>query len=342
VQLSAFSVVDDEPAQRQSRGGDRYEELIALAREADRAGLDTFWVAEHHFHSGGVLPSPPVLLAAIARETKRIRLGVMVTVLPLHNPREIAEQYALVDRISGGRLEIGVGSGYIPTELQGFGVLPSERRARFDHDFPEFVSALSGEALPVAGDPTFKVQLNVAPIQRPHPPLWMAVQSREALPFVARRGLSVGLIPYASVNSIPELARNIQEYRGALPPEAQSAKVAAAMHVFVGPRVNSGREALQRYLDTRLITQSVNFQARVAANASVATVDGLLAQELVVLGDAEQFRARARQLEGAGVTDLLGIFDFGGLEPGQARRSVRRCAEALGLKRGSRASVPSN
>lgn len=333
MRCSVFTVLDEEASVRRQRGGDRYEEAIELAREAERCGFHTFWVAEHHFHQGGVLPSPPVLLAAIARETRRIRLGVMVSVLPLHRPREIAEAYALVDRLSGGRLEIGVGSGYIPTELQGFGVLPSDRRALFDASFPEFVQALSGGPIPVPGDPSLTVRLNVRPLQSPHPPLWMAVQSREALPFVARRGLSVGLVPYASVKEVKELARNISEYRAALPAGAEGVRVGAAVHVFSGRETSQAETALQRYLDSRLATQSVNFQARVRESSEAATVRGLRDRGLVVLGGDAEVRSGIAAFERAGVTDLLGMFDFGGLDPQLVARSLRSFSKAMGLKR---------
>lgn len=337
MRCSVFSVLDEQPELRAQRGGDRYEEAIALAKEADRDGFHTFWVAEHHFHAGGVLPVPAVFLAAASRETRRLRLGVMVSVLPLHSPREVAEQYALVDRLSGGRLELGFGSGYIPVELQGFGVLPAERRARFDAALPEVLAALRGEPIPVPGDPQLTVRLNVRPVQEPLPPLWVAVQSREALPFVARRGLSVGLIPYASVSSLEELARNISEYRAALPPGASSCRVAAAMHTYVGDRPAAARAALQRYLDARLAHRSTHFQVRVREAAEAATVEGLEARGMVLFARPGEVVARVEALERAGVTDLLGIFDFGGLEPSLARSSLRRFATAMGLRSQGRA-----
>ncbi len=331
VHFSVFSVVDEEPSLRAGRGGDRLEEAIQLAKEADRDRFHTFWVAEHHFHQGGVLPAPPVWLAAAARETSRLRLGVMVAVLPLHAPRELAEQYALVDRLSGGRLEIGMGGGYIPQELQGFGIPPTERRQRFDTALPEFVAALSGEPLPVPGEPGVTVRLNVTPVQRPHPPLWMAVQRREALPFVARRGMSIALIPYATVHGLDELERNIREYRSALPKGAERTRVAAAFHVFVGNDPEEGREALQRYLDSRVASGSPHFEARLAEDPEGASVEGLEKRGLVMIGDSREAREWVRRVEATGVTDLLGIFDFGGLPVDAACRSMRRFSQALGL-----------
>src|SRR2546427_7998025 len=84
-----------------------YQRMFAQMEEMDRLGYDHIWVTEHHFAMyGGTLPHPPTFMAAIARTTKRVRLGVAVSVLPLHNPIEAAEAYAMVDVISNGRLDV--------------------------------------------------------------------------------------------------------------------------------------------------------------------------------------------------------------------------------------------
>ncbi|MGI0129114.1 MAG: LLM class flavin-dependent oxidoreductase, partial [Thermoplasmata archaeon] len=127
VRLSAFTVLDAYPSGADP-ARDRYRDAIELARSCEASGLSAIWVAEHHFHSGGLCPAPPILLAAMGRETERIRLGVMVSVLPFHEPVDLAEQYALLDRLVGGRLNLGVGSGYIPMEFDGFGVDPATKR----------------------------------------------------------------------------------------------------------------------------------------------------------------------------------------------------------------------
>lgn len=334
MRCSVFTVLDDHHQSGGRSGGNRYESAISLAKEADRDGFHTFWVAEHHFHSGGVLPAPAVWLAAAARETRRVRLGSMVAVLTLHNPIELAEQYALVDQLSKGRLEMGLGGGYVPQELQGFGVLPSERRERFDAALPLFLAALRGDPFPVPGDPQLTNRLNVLPVQRPLPPVWMAVQRREALPFVARRGVSVAMIPYATTTGLDEVARNVREFRAALP-QGSSARVGAAFHIFVGDRAGEGRRALQRYLDSRLETGSPHFRARVEESSEASTVEGLERRGLVLLGRPEEVATKVAAIEATGVTDLLGIFDFGGLPLAKARSSMRRFAAAMGLREGA-------
>ncbi|HEV2230569.1 MAG TPA: LLM class flavin-dependent oxidoreductase, partial [Thermoplasmata archaeon] len=176
VKLSAFTVVDAYPA-TVTGTRDRLREVVSLAEAAERAGLDALWVAEHHFHDGGVCPSPPVLLAACGERTRRLRLGVLVSVLPFHAPLEVAEQYAMVDRLLNGRLNLGLGSGYIPLEFEGHGVDPTQKRERFDRAYDTVLAALRGEPVSPNGAAT-PVRINVRPVQRPTPPIWIAVQRR--------------------------------------------------------------------------------------------------------------------------------------------------------------------
>jgi alkanesulfonate monooxygenase SsuD/methylene tetrahydromethanopterin reductase-like flavin-dependent oxidoreductase (luciferase family) len=98
-----------------------YGEFLALCEEAERLGLDSVWVTEHHGFDDDYLPAPLTLLAAAAARTTRIRLGTGVVVAPLHRAAEIAEQAAVVDLLSGGRLDLGLGAGYRPAEFELYG-----------------------------------------------------------------------------------------------------------------------------------------------------------------------------------------------------------------------------
>ena len=212
---------------------DRYGDVVRLAEAAEAGQLSSLWVAEHHFQPGGVCPAPPVLLAACAARTQRLRLGVMVSVLPFHRPIELAEQYAMVDRLSGGRLNLGVGSGYIPLEFEGFGVDPASKRERFDRNLETLLAAFDGREVRADEPGAVPVRINVLPVQRPHPPLWIAVQRREAIPFVARRGVSLALVPYATVANLAELGNQIREFRAQVP-AGSAAEVAVAVHLYAG------------------------------------------------------------------------------------------------------------
>ncbi len=328
MRLSAFSIVDGFPAEPPWAGRDRYAEVLRLAETADRSGLGCVWFAEHHFNPGGVCPAPPILLAAAGVRTRRIRLGSLVSVLPFHQPIEVAEQYALLDRLLDGRLNFGVGSGYIPLEFGGFGVDPSTKRERFDEALDLILRAFRGEEVRGPGASAQPVRLNVLPKQQPHPPLWIAVQRREALPFVARRGASVALVPYATVRDMRELAQQIREFRRHLP-DGGSATVSVALHLYAGTRSEEARPALQRYLNARLATQSAFYEEKVRREPAHASAQTIESSGFAVFGAPAEVAARLREFGELGVDEILGIFDFGGLPERAVRASIRSLGERL-------------
>lgn len=328
MQLSVFSVLDGFPPGIEFASRNRYSELLSLADAADRSGLSCVWVAEHHFLASGLCPAPPVLLATMGARTRHVRLGSLVSVLPFHSPIEIAEQYALLDQLIGGRLNFGVGSGYIPAEFEGFGVDPTQKRERFDQALDTIRAAFRGEEVRVPSPAAHPVRLNVLPRQQPSPPIWVAAQRREALPFVARKGFSLALIPYATVQNVAELAEEIREFREALP-QGKTATVSAAVHIYAGTAPDRARTAFQRYLDGRLATQSSFYQQKVAADARYASATAIEESGLAMIGSLNEVEERARAWAEAGVDELLGIFDFGGISLSDAVGSVRRLSNRI-------------
>ena len=121
-----FSVVDHFPKELTRTTAEFYGELLEQVEAAETLGFRSFWVADHQFHEYGGIPRPPVWMAAAAARTRRIRLGAGVVVLPFDNPLRTAEDYAMVDVLSGGRLDLGTGSGYLKHEYAGFNLDPEE------------------------------------------------------------------------------------------------------------------------------------------------------------------------------------------------------------------------
>ncbi len=323
MRLSAFSVLDAFPVGL-GETRDRIQEAIDLGVECEASGLDALWIAEHHFHAGGLCPSPPVLLSALGGRTDRLRLGVMVSVLPFHDPVDLAEQYGLLDQLTRGRLNLGVGSGYIGSEFEGFHVDPGSKRERFDSSLETLLAAFRGEPVRVGGKEP-GVTVNVRPIQRPYPPITVAVQRREAVAPNARLGRSIALIPYATVASMDELEAEIEEFRAARPP-GSTAEVRAAVHVYAGASEERAREALQRYLDSRLATQSKFYEEKVQRDPNARSAEAIIRSGLALVGPIEEVARGLARLRKAGVDELLGIFDFGGLPIDDVRASVRAVA----------------
>jgi alkanesulfonate monooxygenase SsuD/methylene tetrahydromethanopterin reductase-like flavin-dependent oxidoreductase (luciferase family) len=113
-------------------GSNRLRAVVEQAGYAEQLGFDSIWLAEHHFHSfGGLFSATPVIGAAIAQRTSSIRIGTAVILLPYHNPLRVAEDYATLDCLSGGRLQFGIGHGFVKWEALTFGIPLDELRDRF-------------------------------------------------------------------------------------------------------------------------------------------------------------------------------------------------------------------
>jgi alkanesulfonate monooxygenase SsuD/methylene tetrahydromethanopterin reductase-like flavin-dependent oxidoreductase (luciferase family) len=151
-----------------------YEERLRLLEAADAAGFFAYHLAEHHATPLGLASSPGLFLAAAAQRTRRIRLGPLVYLLPLYNPLRLVEEICMLDHLSGGRLEVGIGRGVSPYELQHFGVDEADARSMFDEALAVLVAGLTHERLTFAGRHLRyeDVPMELRPLQRPYPPLW--------------------------------------------------------------------------------------------------------------------------------------------------------------------------
>ena len=124
----------------------RYKDILAQIELGDELGFDTAWLGELHFgRAFSILADPLMVLAAAAQRTTRIRLGTAVMLLPLHHPLKIAEEAAITDILSDGRLEFGVGRGAFPLYYVGFGVPQEESRERFEEALDFILAAWKSE-----------------------------------------------------------------------------------------------------------------------------------------------------------------------------------------------------
>jgi len=167
-----------------------YGEILDQVAWAENNGFDDVWLSEHHFIDDGYLPSMLPAASAIAARTKKIRIPLGVLLMPFHNPVRLAEDIAVVDVISGGRFELGVGVGYKVEEFEGFGVPFSERGVRTNEALGIVRRLLEGETVTFKGKffEVNKVKLTPEPIQRPHPPIWIGGFTPPALRRAARYG----------------------------------------------------------------------------------------------------------------------------------------------------------
>lgn len=178
---------------------------------AEQCGYDSLWLPENHFGENA-LPDPLMLLAAAAAVTERLRLGTTSYLLPLRNPLQAAEQVAVLDQLSGGRLILGMGRGYAPEMLKAFHVPPKEKRRIFAWTLELMRDAWAGRPVSLDGDESKAILVYPRPVQQPEPPLWVAAFGPKALTQAGRLGL-----PYlcSPMESLETLKRNYAQHREA-------------------------------------------------------------------------------------------------------------------------------
>jgi alkanesulfonate monooxygenase SsuD/methylene tetrahydromethanopterin reductase-like flavin-dependent oxidoreductase (luciferase family) len=173
---------------------DALNQALEQVEFADKMGIDEVWLGEHRFSRHGLLSGIFSFLGAVAARTKRIRIGTAVVVLPLHNPILVAEETAMLDVISGGRFNFGIGAGYQRQEFDGIGVDINESRERFTEAVDVIIKAWTEERLTYHGKFTNVDDLLVLPkpLQKPYPPLFQAVSTSPAsVEFAASRQIQV-------------------------------------------------------------------------------------------------------------------------------------------------------
>jgi alkanesulfonate monooxygenase SsuD/methylene tetrahydromethanopterin reductase-like flavin-dependent oxidoreductase (luciferase family) len=149
MQFGLVTLFDFFPERQNERA--YYQDTLDLMITAETLGFDSVWVGEEHFYSFGICPSPQLFLTALARETTRLRLGTAVSLLPFENPLRKAEDFAMLDLLSGGRLDFGVGRGGIPKHFDGFRVSMRESRARYEEALEIIERAWTQEQFSYAG-----------------------------------------------------------------------------------------------------------------------------------------------------------------------------------------------
>src|SRR5690348_14255585 len=158
---------------------DRWRELLDLATLAEAAGFDSYHLPEHHGRDDGFLPQPLVACAAVAARTSRIRIGTGITVAPLRHPIHLAEEAALVDVLSDGRLVLALGIGNFRPEYELFGLDLAEQADRFDETLSILLHGLTGEPIHHSGR-FFRLdgaRVRPAPVQRPRPDVWVGAMN---------------------------------------------------------------------------------------------------------------------------------------------------------------------
>lgn len=330
-----------------------YADALTEIALADRLGFDGVWLVEHHFtpeysHSS----APDLVLAAASQQTRHMRLGHAVVVLPYHHPLHVAERAAVLDLISGGRLELGVGRGFSPAEYAAFGADMRDSRGSVEEGIAILRQAAAGPLDHRGPRFTFcGVEVLPKPLQRPHPPLWTAAVSPETFHWAARQGLGVlagPFKPWALVRrDLAAYRRAWREYHGeGAPAPGHNPRFAMAIGVLcLEDRAEARRWAEDAFLwYYRCLLEVVRpalqpgvesyayyrrlgrFYGLIRRGLSLGLLERL---GMVVVGDPETCVARLAGLAQAGVDRVLCAVGAGAVPSEVVRRSLAVMAERV-------------
>lgn len=303
--------------------GGRADRLAGQAALAEALGYESFWLPENHFSGDAAIPDPLMLLAAVSGATSRIKLGTTSYLLPLRHPLQAAEQVAVLDQLSGGRVILGVGRGYQESMFAAFNIERKEKREIFEWCLATMIAAWRGD--PVTGDTTTEVRLAPRPVQQPHPPLWVAAFGPKALSQAGRLGL-----PYLAspMETLATLRDNYRRHADACCAAAMSppAEVPVMRSVFVS-------ESREEVVRVRELLEKQAQEARASGAALIRRVAGDDVDSWAIVGGRSEVEdGVARYVEELGVTHLVVTrLRIGGAPADVLERSVRAFAEALEL-----------
>jgi len=297
VQFAIFDEVNAVADQMPTQVYHAHLDQVALAEEL---GFHSYWFAEHHFSDHRMAPSPNLLLAAAARETSRILLGNMVNVLPFHNPVRLAEECAMLDQLTGGRLQVGIGRGVQPPEFRRLHVNMAASREMFLEAADMLRQLWTTPRATSSGRYWQYEDVTIMPPvrQQPHPPLWFTGISHESSQWAAGQGL-----PFVTTFLSPDETQAVgADYRQRFQPNGSNGAphFTVMRHLYVSESMDSARREVGQvydrlfhaWLDVALtsasnVPDSYKSYPERHARLGAMNLDQLLAEGLVLVGSPD-------------------------------------------------------
>jgi alkanesulfonate monooxygenase SsuD/methylene tetrahydromethanopterin reductase-like flavin-dependent oxidoreductase (luciferase family) len=281
-----------------------YREFIDYIRAADECGFHNVFLTEHHFTGQESLSASLNLLAYLAACTKRIRLGTGVVVLPWHNPVLLAEEVATVDVLSGGRVDFGIGRGYRKAEFDAFCMPMGEAWDRYNECLEVVLKAWNSSGRFSHEGKYFRFKDVVAeptPIQRPHPPVWVAAGSIDSIARVAENNYSLLLDQLASDEQIGQRVKAYLDAMGARGFAPDTSRIGVARQLHLVKNDDERRAAYERR------TKGVRNVAELARRPGVVADERFELDmiEAALIGTADEIIARLNSLAARGVENVL-------------------------------------
>jgi probable F420-dependent oxidoreductase len=313
------------------QSGSNFEATIQECERAETLGFDSVWLGEHHNHPL-LYPTPLIGLAAIASRTRRLRLGTGVLLLPLYHPLAVAEEGAMVDMISGGRLILGLGAGYAPEEFAAFGISLRERGRRLEEGASLLHRLWTEEHVSHEGRyyRITDVTLGPRPVQRPRPPIWFAGWVEPAIRRAARLGDAWLGGPSARLDELTACVRIFQEAWQQAAPAAHSPDIALMRYVFVADSLEQAYatvgEATLHVFETTYFRWPHPVVKRPPGTLTIQR----LAKDRFILGSPAQCLEQIEQFrQRLGLTHLICRLSFPGVPREASLASVERFTQEV-------------
>lgn len=310
-----------------------YQRIFEQIGSLERLGFDRVWITEHHFGDyGGSIPHPPTFLAAIACKTSRIRLGVAVAVLPLNNPIHLAESYGMVDVLSNGRLDFGIGKGSEPIEYLRFGARREDGTQRMIEGAEILRQAWSDEPVNFHGE-FFNydhVRVLPKPVQRPHPPIWVgATRTEETFRWAGKNGFNLMTIPFVhpTIKALHDLVETYREALGRAGHDLATRQILGKFHIYVSDSLAQGIREAAPYMKNYSAIHAAADPNRKLTNRDI-TAD--MERGFIIVGDPQRCIDTIRRWqEEVGLTTFSFTFHFGGMPQETTLKNIRLFAEQV-------------
>jgi len=309
-----------------TEGGHAAREALEQVARAEELGFDSVWIEEHHAVVDHYWPSPLVVLAAFAARTTRLRLGTDILVAPLYHPVRLAEDAAMVDVLSGGRLTLGLAIGYKPDEFALYGVELERRGARFEEQLRLLEALWRGEHVRAHGRYyAVEGRLEPRPLQQPRPPLWIGGWGPRTLKRAAEYADAWIPGPTADLARLQAGKATFLAHRRAAG-RAEPAEWPLTREVIVADTDREARALAERHLMVAYRAEYAGGWRHPFIDAALAAdLDRLMADRFVVGDPARCVEQIRRFVDGYGVTHLICRMFF----PGMPHRAILRGLELL-------------
>ncbi|HVA25661.1 MAG TPA: LLM class flavin-dependent oxidoreductase [Chloroflexota bacterium] len=302
-----------------------FEEVLDEVKLAEDLGFECFWFTEHHFLLyGGPIPNPAVFLAAAASRTSRIRLGSAISIIPLRHPLQTAEDYAMVDAVSGGRLDFGAGRGNVQLDFDVYEIDREESRARFEEGMEVIAKAWSSDRVSHHGRFWHFEDVGVypRPAQQPMPNIWVAANSPESGTWAGERGYD--LMTIAHIRTPDDVRQGVNAWKAALakrPNSQRQHRCQLMLRVCIDENADTAYEMAQSAMRR---WDALASRGRSHESAPRSDPAEMMARGRQIYGNPEQcIEGIHSAMKNFEFDTLAMVFNWGGLPHDRVMRSMK-------------------